>query len=261
MEFIDTHAHIYRKQFNYDRDEVVKRAVEANVTKIFQANLNLQSVEPMLQLCNKFPDVCLPMIGIHPKHIDENYNEEIEKIEDLLQKHKFYAIGEVGLDYYWAKRLKKLENIKFQKEAFAKFIKLASKYDLPLNIHSRSATPDTFEILEKNLKSNNTGIWHSLNIHHKPKKLIHWGIKLGIGGMAFIAPITSDAIKKVGITNIVLETDAPFLAPKPIKKENSRNESKNIPIIAKHIAEVLNIDISEVAEKTTKTAKEIYKIT
>ena len=261
MEFIDTHAHIYRKQFNFDRAAVVKRAIETGVTKIFQANLNLESVEPMLKLCNTFPDNCFPMLGIHPKHIRKNFNEEIEKIKELLQKHKFYAIGEVGLDFYWAKHIKKeigYDIIPYQIEAFTKFIQLASKYNLPMNLHIRNATDIATKILQKERKSNTRGVWHAFNNNIKINKFKNWGFKVGIGGMLTFKNYVAETVKKYELENFVLETDAPFLTPQPIKKINNRNESKNIVAIAEYIAKLKNITLEKVAYETTKNAKQIY---
>ncbi|MFA6923195.1 MAG: TatD family hydrolase [Bacteroidales bacterium] len=253
MIFIDTHCHLYLKEFKNDWKESVENAKKNKVEKIILPNLDSISISAMNEIASTFPNNCFPAIGIHPSSVKKNYIEELNIIEEELKKTKYFAIGEIGLDFYWNKTF-----IKEQKIALEFQLELAIKYELPIIIHSRNSMDEIIEIM-KNFKGL-TGVFHcfSGNLKHA-EEVISMGFKIGITGMVtYKNSGLAEIIKNINIENILLETDAPFLAPVPHR--GKRNESAYIPLIAEKIAEIKNIMVEEVAENTTKTAGKIFRI-
>ncbi len=253
MKFIDTHTHLYLTQFDDDRDIVVKRAIDSSVEKMFLPNIDSKSIDKLLELSHSYPKNCFPMIGLHPTSVDENYKDELNKLEKYLGKEKFYAIGEIGIDLYWDKTF-----IKEQQEVFRYQINMAKEGNLPIIIHARESFNEIFEIVEKEKNEKLTGIFHSFTGNREQaEKIINWGFKIGIGGiLTFKNSNLSETLKNVDIKNIVLETDSPYLAPTP--KRGKRNESSYLIYIAEKIAQIKNITIEEVAEVCYANTKEIF---
>ena len=252
--YIDTHTHLYLKQFDEDRDEIIQKALNKNITKLFLPNVDIETIEPMLSLSEKYPKICFPLIGLHPSSVNENYEKDLQIIETYLEKNKFYGIGEIGIDLYWEKKYKNL-----QEKVFIRQIELAKKYNLPIIIHSRKAFNEIFNILDELNSPDLTGIFHCFggNAQIAEKIINYGGFMLGIGGVVtYKNSNLPEVLKEINMKHIVLETDAPFLPPVP--KRGKRNDSSYIIYIAEKIAEIKNISLDEVAEITTNNAMRVF---
>ncbi|MDR2511087.1 MAG: TatD family hydrolase [Bacteroidales bacterium] len=254
--FIDSHTHLYFDDYQNDIEDVMARCLKNNVQKCVIAGVSNETIVPIIELCKQFPNICYPCIGLHPTDVKENYLEELKIIEDELQKRKYYAVGETGLDYFWDKTFEKE-----QKDAFVQQILLAQKYNLPLIIHSRDAFEDTVDILEPRVKSQKPrqGVFHCFSgTVEQAKKVVEMGFYIGIGGVVtFKKNQLVDVVKEIDLQYILLETDAPFLAPVPYRGQ--RNESSYIPIIAQKVAEIKGICIEEVTKITTSNSENCFK--
>ncbi|MEA3444306.1 MAG: TatD family hydrolase [Bacteroidota bacterium] len=252
---IDTHSHIYLDNFNSDRDEVVSRALAAGVEKILLPNIDRTSVDDMLFLSAKYPKTCFPMMGLHPGSVKKNWETELRWVEDWFNKRNFIAVGEIGIDLYWDKTYEKEQKI-----VFARQIQLAKTLGLPFIIHSRNSFPEVFQVLEENYNGKYNGVFHAFSGNEDlGRKAIAMGFKLGVGGVVTYKNAGLDkTIKKLGIDHLVLETDSPYLTPVPHR--GKRNESSYITIIANFIAEILEIEFDQVAEITSKNAKEVFNL-
>ncbi len=252
---IDTHSHIYSEDFTHDRDEALQRAYESGIKKIILPNIDTGSIKHMLDLADAYPHLCYPLIGLHPTSVDEDYSEELLAMEYWLEKRKFHGIGEIGIDLYWEKKYEKE-----QKEAFRKQIKLAKKHNLPIVIHVRDSFDVTYEIIKEEQDGNLKGIFHCFTGDEtEAQKVIDAGFHLGIGGvLTFKNSKLDQVISKIGIENLVLETDTPYLAPEP--KRGRRNESSYLVFIAQKVAEIYNVPLTRVAEITTQNARKLFEI-
>lgn len=256
MQFIDTHSHIYEEEFREDIDEVIIRAKQAGVSKVFLPNVNGGSIEPMLKLCHDYPGYCFPMIGLHPEDIKEDYRQVLDNMHDMLTKNMhFIAIGEVGLDYYWDRSLYDL-----QQEVFEQQIQWAIESGLPLMIHARSAHKELVDIMKRHKGDNLTGVFHCFGgTADEAQELLQFeGFALGIGGvLTFKKSPLPDALKDVPLDRIVIETDAPYLAPVPMR--GKRNE----PAFALHtldrLAQLYGVTAEEVANRTNANVERIFK--
>ncbi len=246
---IDTHAHILNEYYD-DIDSLVKMLKENKVLYVLNAASNYNESLEVLDLSKTYNNFLLPVIGIHPESINDKDN--LNKIEDLIKNNKIYAVGEIGLDYYWVK-----DNKEEQKELFINQIKLAQKYNLPVVVHSRDAIQDTFDILKEHRVK---GVIHSYSGSvEMAREFIKLGYKLGIGGvLTFKNSKLYEVIEKIDIENIVLETDSPYLTPEPYR--GRENNPSNIYYVAKRISEIKGIDINKVLEITTKTAIQLFDI-
>ena len=253
---IDTHTHLYVEEFDNDSDEVIQRAIEQGVTKFFLPAIDSQTTERMFLLQKKYPENMFLMNGLHPCSVNENYEQELSHIERLmLEKGElFYAIGEIGIDLYWDKTF-----LVAQKEAFALQIRLAKEYHLPIVIHCREAFEETFEVLEKEKSDDLFGIFHCFTGNKEQAlRAISFGLKLGIGGVVTFKNGKIDTfLKEIPLEHLVLETDAPYLAPVPFR--GKRNESSYLIYIVKKLAEIYNISENEIIKRTTNNALEIFK--
>tara|TARA_B110000263_G_C15268916_1_gene492468 strand:+ start:697 stop:1470 length:774 start_codon:yes stop_codon:yes gene_type:complete len=256
MKIIDTHTHLYAESFDEDREEVIKRAIFLGIDRFFIPAIDSSYTNRMLELKNSFPENIFLMSGLHPCHVKENYKEELEHVDNLLQSNQtYFAIGEIGIDLYWKKNF--LDN---QKQAFEYQINLAKKYSLPIVIHCRDAFDEVFEILESNYSDNLTGIFHCFSgTLEQAKRIIDLNMKLGIGGVVtFKNGMIDQFLNQIPLNNIVLETDSPYLAPSPYR--GKRNESSYIIQVIKKLSEVYEISSEEISKETTKNAKQIFKI-
>jgi len=257
MKFIDTHSHLYSEKFNADRSIVVTEAIKRGVDTILLPNISSKYTENLLDLCNEFPNNCYPMIGLHPCDVTiENYDKEISHVEEQLNSKNYIAIGEIGIDLYWEK-----STLEIQKKAFIHQIKLAKKHKLPIVIHVRNSFNEAIKIIEELNDSNLKGVFHCFTGGIKDAKRIMdlEDFYLGIGGVLTFKNSGLDiTISKIDLKYLMLETDAPYLAPAPFR--GKRNESKYIINIAKKLAEVHNINIEKVAKITTENAKNLFKI-
>lgn len=253
--FIDTHTHLYDEQFDNDRLEMVQGAIDAGVEKMLLPNCDSTTLQPMLQLCEVFSDNCLPMMGLHPCSVKENYQDELNIVEQELASRKYYGVGEVGLDYYWDTTF-----VAQQKKAFDLQIDWALQYDLPVIIHTRESIADGIAMIAAKQNGNLRGIFHCFSgTADEARQIINLGFHLGIGGViTFKKSTLPEALQDVDWKHIVLETDAPYLAPVPYR--GKRNESSYIPLIAQKIAEIKNSNVEEVEKITTENAKRIFNL-
>ena len=257
MKFIDTHTHLFASEFKDDIDIVVKNAINGGVSKMLLPNIDSSTTNNMLQLCNKYPQHCFPMIGLHPCSVKkDNIEKEILHVEEMLTKNNFIAIGEIGLDLYWDK-----STLSYQKVAFESQIKLAKKYQLPIVIHVRDSFNEAIEIVEKLNNENLSGVFHCFtgNIQEAERIINLENFYLGIGGVVtFKNGGINNIINQISLDNIILETDSPYLTPTPLR--GKRNESKFLINIAQKMSEIYEIDINEIANKTSSNAKNLFKI-
>ena len=257
MNFIDTHTHLFASEFKDDIDIVVKNAINSGVSKMLLPNIDSSTTNNMLQLCNKYPQHCFPMIGLHPCSVKkDNIDKEILHVEEMLNKNKFIAVGEIGLDLYWDK-----STLSYQKVAFESQIKLAKKYQLPIVIHVRDSFNEAIEIVEKLNNENLSGVFHCFtgNIQEAKRIINLENFYLGIGGVVtFKNGGINKIINQISLDNIILETDSPYLTPTPFR--GKRNESKYLVNIAQKMSEIYEIDINEIANKTSSNAINLFKI-
>lgn len=251
--YIDTHTHLYDEQLMVEEDEMIARALQMGVSKMYMPNCDSTTIDGMLHLADKWPDNCLPMMGLHPCYVKENYEQELAIVQDWLGKRKFAAIGEIGLDYYWDKTW-----VAEQKQAFRSQIDWALQGDLPIVIHSRESTQDCIEIVHEKQNGQLKGIFHCFSgTIEEAKQIVDLGLYLGIGGVVTFKKTTlHDIVRELPLQHIVLETDAPYLAPVPYR--GKRNESSYIPLIAQHIATLKGIGVEEVARITTENGMNIF---
>lgn len=253
--FIDTHTHLYDEQLMPDNAAMIQRAIDAGVTKMYMPNCDSTTIGGMMEIAGKWPGNCYPMMGLHPCHVKDNYHEELAIAEQWLEKEKFYAIGEIGLDHYWD-----MTHASQQAEAFEWQIDLALKHGLPIVIHSREATQACIDIVRKKQNGRLKGIFHCFSGSlDEARQVIELGLYLGIGGVVtFKNAGLAEVVKEVPLEHIVLETDAPYLAPMPYR--GKRNESSYIPLVATKIAELKNVAIAEIAAITTRNAEKIFPV-
>lgn len=257
--YIDTHAHIYEEDFASDIEEVIKRAQEAGAIKILLPPTNRDSTLKALELSRRFQGICYPMIGLHPEDVDENYIEELNSLELILEINKrkeFVAIGEIGLDYYHSKTFKKE-----QLDAFKKQIAWASEYNFPLMIHARNASDDLLNCLRPwRDKLPRGGVFHcftgSIETAHQLLDF-HPGFYLGIGGvLTFKNAHLAQVVKQIPLDRIVLETDSPYMAPVPMR--GKRNEPSFIPHIITALSQATGATVSEIESITTQNAQNLF---
>jgi len=255
MIFTDTHSHIYSEEFAQDRTEMMRRAFEAGVKRIFVPSIDSTYTEKMYEIEKQYPENVFLMMGLHPTYVKENYEEELAFVEQELEKRKFYAIGEIGIDLFWDKTF-----LEHQKIAFKRQIQLAKKYKLPINIHCRYAFDEVFEVLESEKAPDLFGIFHCFTGTYKQAlQAISYNLKLGIGGVATFKNGKIDQfLNQIDLKHIVLETDSPYLAPVPFR--GKRNESSYTKLVAEKLALIYNLPLEEIAEKTTQNSISIFGI-
>ena len=255
MIFTDTHTHIYSEEFANDRDAMFQRAFDASVIRLFVPSIDSGTTGIMYDLEKQYPDNVFLMMGLHPTYVKENYLEELAHVEAQLASHKFYAVGEIGIDLFWDKT-----RLKEQQQAFKHQIMLAKKYNLPINIHCRDAFDETFEVLESEKAEDLYGIFHCFTgDYEQAQKAIGYNMKLGIGGVSTFKNGKIDQfLHDIDLQHIVLETDAPYLAPVPYR--GKRNESAYIPVIAQKLADIYGVTLQQIADITTANSKSVYGI-
>ena len=255
MILIDTHAHTYLEQFEGDYEKVTQRAIDAGIKKILLPNIDMSSVQPMLDLQKKFPETYRIMTGLHPTSVKENWQEELKNIFTTLADLQPAAVGETGIDLYWDKTF-----FEQQKHAFVAQIEFALKKDLPIVIHSRNSLDIIIEIL-KPYVGKLSGVFHCFpGSVQQAKKVTDMGFYLGIGGVVtYKNAKMADVAAYLPLDALVLETDAPYLTPQ--QERGKRNESAFIRHIAEFIAERRMVSADEVAEATTSNAYKLFKLT
>ncbi|HRG68763.1 MAG: TatD family hydrolase [Saprospiraceae bacterium] len=253
MEFIDTHAHLFLKDFHEDKAQIVQRALESKVTKIVLPNIDLISFPEQLSFANQFPGICYPTIGLHPCDVKDNYNLILDELELEFDKEKFIAIGETGTDAYWD--LSFWEN---QIEAFNRQLEWAKFKKLPVIIHSRESIDQNIKLVEAKQDGSLKGVFHCFTGDLKQaEEIVALGFYLGIGGViTYKNSDLKNILPDIGLEHIVLETDSPFLSPVPFR--GKRNESAYIPAIAEKISEILDLSLETVAIKTSENAERLF---
>lgn len=252
MQLIDTHAHLYAEEFDADRTEMLQRALDTGLTRMYLPNIDSTSIEGMLALEAQFPGQCLAMMGLHPCYVKENYREELAIVKSWLEKRSFPAIGEIGIDLYWDKTF-----VREQEEAFLTQVEWAKQYDLPIVIHSRESMDLIIELLKPVRHERLRGIFHCFTgTVAQAEAAIELGFLLGIGGVLTFKKSGLDAVlSEIDLKHLVLETDAPYLAPTPFR--GKRNESSYLLKVAEKLAEVKGVNLKEVAEVTTQNALQL----
>jgi TatD DNase family protein len=250
---IDTHSHIYSEDFSHDVDDVVQNAYNNGIKKIVLPNINSGTVKRLLDLTDSYPHLCYPLMGLHPTSVSSDYREELQAVEYWLEKRKFYGIGEIGIDLYWDRTF-----AKEQAEVFRYQLKLAKSKQLPVVIHLRNSFKEVYKIVKEEQDGSLKGIFHCFSgDESEAQKILDVGFLLGIGGViTFKNSNLGEVIQKVELKNLVLETDAPYLAPAP--KRGRRNESSYLIYIAQKLSEIYETPVEKVAEITTANARGLF---
>ena len=253
MILTDTHTHLYSEEFSEDREKMIQSAIDSGVSRLFVPSIDSSYTQKMYALEAQYPENVFLMMGLHPCYVKENYEEELAHVITELARRKFAAIGEIGIDLFWEKSF-----LKQQQTVFVKQIQLAKQYKLPINIHCRDAFNEVLEILEQEKSVELWGIFHCFTgDFNQAKQAISCGMKLGIGGVATFKNGKIDQfLKEIDLKNIVLETDAPYLAPVPYR--GKRNESSYIKVIDEKLSEIYQLPIEDIAEITTQNSKDVF---
>ena len=252
MSFTDTHTHLYLEQFNDDIDSVIENSIFSNVNRLFLPAINSSYTESMFLLKERYPENIFLMSGLHPCYVKANFLDEIKHVEMIINENEIVAVGEIGIDLYWDKT-----NLEIQIEAFESQISIANNHNLPIVIHCRESFDEIYNVLNKN-KVNNGGIFHCFSGDlSQANKIIDMGMKLGIGGVVTFKNGKIDKfLNNIEISNIVLETDSPYLSPAPLR--GKRNESSNIKYIAEKLCDIYNLSLHEIAKITTQNSKDVF---
>ena len=251
----DTHTHLYSSQFKEDQSAMIQRAKDAGVSRFFIPAIDSSYTESMMKLEKNFPKDVFLMMGLHPTSVKENYLEELAHVKEWIDKKKFFAIGEIGIDLYWDSSF-----LIQQQEAFRTQIKWAKEKNLPIVIHCRDAFDEIFEILEQEKGGSLRGIFHCFTgTKEQAEKAINYNMKLGIGGVATFKNGKIDKfLNEINLKHIVLETDAPYLAPTPFR--GKRNESAYITNIIDKLVEIYKVPFEEIVATTTQNSKAVFGI-
>ena len=253
MILTDTHCHLYAEEFAGDIDEIIKRAILEGVGKFYLPAIDSTAHGQMITLEEKFPGKCIAMMGLHPCYVKENYREELQIAAQWLSEKKFAAVGEIGLDFYWDKTFTTQ-----QYDAFRQQIEWSLQYQLPTVIHTRNAMAETIAVVKEYESKGVRGIFHCFSGSYEDAATItNMGFYLGIGGvLTYKKSGLAEAIEKIGLQYLVLETDAPYLTPVPFR--GKRNECSYLKYIVEKLAGVKNVSVEEVAAITTANAQKIF---
>ena len=251
----DTHTHLYVEQFDADREAMILRAKSAGVSRFFIPAIDSSYHKRMFDLEKYYPYEVFLMMGVHPTSVKTNYKEELAKVKEWIDQRDFYAIGEIGIDLYWDTSF-----LKEQQDAFRIQIQWAKEKKWPIVIHCREAFDEIFEILEQEVDDDLRGIFHCFTGNlEQAEKAISFNMKLGIGGVVTFKNGKIDQfLNQISLEHIVLETDSPYLAPKPYR--GKRNESSYIHCIIDTLATIYGKDFDEIAQITTQNSKDIFGI-
>jgi TatD DNase family protein len=250
---IDTHTHIYGKQFDADRQAMMQRAFDNGIKKFYLPGIDSEVIDRMLEMEHLYPDNCFAMMGLHPCSVNEKYKKELAIVEDWLAVRKFPAVGEIGLDFYWDKTF-----TSEQFEAFHFQIDLALKYQLPIVIHTRNAMPETIDVVKQYKGKNLRGIFHCFSgTYEQAIEIIEAGFYLGIGGVVtYKNGGLAEVLERIPLAHLVLETDAPYLTPVPFR--GKRNESSYLVYIAEKLADIYKLPVSAIVNTTSLNAEHIF---
>ncbi len=252
---IDTHTHLYVDAFETDREEVIRRALEAGVTKMLLPNIDSGSIDDMLGLQTRYPGNFYPMMGLHPTSVKDDFEKELEIVRQQLETKKYYGVGEIGIDLYWDKKFEEQ-----QRQAFRFQLQLAKKYRIPVSIHTRNAFNIVLQIVKEELTDDLKGVFHCFTgTKEEAFQIMDTGFKMGVGGIVtFKNSGLAGTLKDIDMKHLVLETDAPWLTPVPYR--GKRNESAYLVYIAQHLAEVKGLSVEAVSETTGHIAAQLFNI-
>ena len=255
MYIINTHSHVYDEAFDSDRDEVIQRAVSLGVGKIILPDIDSSSRERMFSVANQYPDLCFPMLGVHPTSVNENFQAELDAFYAELPKRTIVGIGEIGIDLYWDKTF-----LEEQIEVFSQQVEVAQKRNIPIVTHVRKAFNETYKALRDLPSQNFKGIFHCFSgSKEEAFKVIDMGFHIGIGGvLMFKTSHLDEIVKAIPREKVVLETDDPYLTPVPHRGE--RNEPGYVALVAEKLASVWNCPVEEVAEITSANVLSIFTL-
>lgn len=254
MYLIDTHSHIYQPAFDEDRDAMVHRALDAGVQKILLPNIDLESIPRMHALVDAFPEVCSPMMGLHPCDVKNDFEEVLASMKEQLERRPYVAIGETGIDLYWDKT-----TFDIQCKAFEIQVGWAKETGLPIVIHARESIDELIAILDRHNDASLRGVFHCFTGHEdQAKHILSYGdFYLGIGGVLTYPKAGLDAVvRELPLDRLILETDSPYLPPVPYR--GKRNESAYVRIVAEHLAKVKNVTFEEVVQTTTENSLRLF---
>ncbi len=255
MILTDTHIHLYSEDYEDDRDELIENAFKQNIERFFLPAIDSETTQAMYDLEARYPENVFLMMGLHPTHVQENFEDELKHVEEQFGQRRFYAVGEIGIDLHWDK-----STLEIQQEAFRRQIKLAKKHKLPIVIHCRKAFDEIFEILEEEKSDDLFGIFHCFTGNlEQAKRALSYNLKLGIGGVVTFKNGKIDKfLNEIPLKEIVLETDGPYLSPSPFR--GKRNQPEYLLKVAEKIAEIYQKPLAEIAEVTTQNSKDIFGI-
>ncbi|RYY33575.1 MAG: TatD family deoxyribonuclease [Sphingobacteriaceae bacterium] len=255
MVLTDTHTHLYYEKDDAKRAQLIQRCVDSNVKRLFLPNVDIDSVPQVFTLTDAYPDMCYPMLGLHPCDVKEGWQKQLEQIMAFEPQRKIYAVGEIGIDLYWDKTTLGEQIIAFKQQ-----IAWAKQLDLPIVIHCRDAFDEVFKVLEEEADEKLRGIFHCFTgSAEQAEKVISLGFYLGIGGVVTYKNSGLDkAIEKIDLQNIVLETDSPYLTPTPYR--GKPNESSYLIYVAQKVAEIYGTDVNTVARITTQNSEKIFGV-
>ncbi len=252
--FVDTHSHLYAKQFDKDRPDAMARCQEAGVEHIYLPNIDRESIDPMMEMEERYAGQCSAMMGLHPCSVKKDFEKELYEVESWLGRRDFVAVGEIGTDLYWDDQF-----FEQQKEALRIQVAWAKQYKLPIVIHCRESFRETVEVLAPLQDDHLRGVFHCFTGSlEEAQEAIALGFYLGIGGVATFKKGGLDkVIPHLALEHLLLETDSPYLAPVPYR--GKRNESSYIPLIAQRVAELSGKTGEEVGQVTSDNARQLFR--
>ncbi len=255
MGIIDTHSHLYAEEFNEDRNAVIQRAKKAGVEKIVLPNIDEKTLQGMLDMEEKYPNYCYPAIGLHPEGVNENYKQVLKFVKRELERRKYIAVGEIGIDLYWDKTYKN-EQIK----AFSQQVEWALEYNLPIIIHTRESFEEVMSVLELFREKGLRGVFHSFTgtIEQALQIIDFQGFKIGINGIVTFKNSGLDkTVEQIPIEHIIIETDSPYLTPTPYR--GKRNESSYVALVRDKLSDIYQLSKQQVDTITTQSAKTLFQ--
>lgn len=255
MKLTDTHSHLYAEEFDADRDELISKAKDAGIDALLLPNIDRASVDRLHRLCDRYPEMCYPMMGLHPTSVGSDYAAKLSALKKLLPTRRYCAIGEIGIDLYWDKTFVSQQKIVFEEQLY-----WSIDCSLPVSIHTRDAFPEVFELIRKVGPEKLKGVFHSFSgTEADLKEIVSFkNFKLGINGIVTYKNSTLTEVLKRGATikDIVVETDAPYLPPMPYR--GKRNEPVYLLNIVEKVAEVFSISVEKMASQLEENTKEIF---
>jgi TatD DNase family protein len=253
--FVDTHTHLYLEAFTPDRDMTIRRALDAGVSRMLLPNIDVSTIPSLFQMSEQYAGICLPMMGLHPTSVKQDYKQELAIVEKKLDYPGVIAVGEIGIDLYWDQTY-----VREQEAAFRRQIGWAKERDLPIVIHARNSFQEIFRVLDHEEINGLNGVFHSFTGNGEElKKALSYGFMIGINGIVtFKNSDLSSLVPMIPQDKILLETDAPFLAPVPFR--GKRNESSYLVNVADRVAEIYNLTVEELGGITTRNAELLFKL-